>query len=63
MKSENHIKPRVKFCWECGNKLWGNHHTEAIIEGHPRILHETCYKRNYSNCEKVNVVLETGNFL
>jgi len=34
--------PRVKFCWECGRKLWGNHHVIRLIEGHPRTLHKSC---------------------
>lgn len=37
-------KPRVRFCWACGNKLWGNRHTEAFVYGHMRILHKTCAK-------------------
>lgn len=38
-------KPRVKFCWECGQKLWGNHFVEKLVEGHYRILHKQCAKR------------------
>ena len=37
-------KPRVGFCWECGNRLWGRYHTEMEVEGHRRILHRTCAK-------------------
>jgi len=37
-------KPRVRFCWECGNKLRGNYFTEQMFEGHPRILHKQCWK-------------------
>lgn len=38
------LKPRVRFCWYCGNKLWGNHFVEAEVDGHKRILHKRCYK-------------------
>ena len=41
---KDHPKPRVRFCWVCGKKLWGNHHVEVIIDEHLRILHETCYE-------------------
>ena len=34
--------PRVKFCWECSRKLWGNYYTEIIIDRLPRILHKSC---------------------
>lgn len=37
-------KPRVRFCWECGRKLMGNHHTEIEIDGHIRTLHKQCAK-------------------
>ena len=36
------VKPRVKFCWECGKKLWGNHFVEENIDGYSRILHKRC---------------------
>ena len=35
-------KPKVKFCWECGNKLWGNQHVLKRIDGEVRTLHITC---------------------
>ncbi len=35
-------KPRVKWCWWCGNKLRGNHHIEKMVCGHIRILHKEC---------------------
>lgn len=37
-------KPRVRFCWECGRKLWGNHFVEAEHHGHKRIFHKQCWK-------------------
>lgn len=40
----NNVKPRVRFCWECGNKLWGNYFTEQFVEGHDRIMHKQCWK-------------------
>ena len=38
-------KSRVKFCWYCGRRLWGNHHIEAEIDGHVRIAHKQCHKK------------------
>lgn len=38
------IKPRVRFCWDCGKKLYGNHFAEKLIDGHIRILHKGCAK-------------------
>lgn len=35
-------KPRVRFCWSCGNELWGNHFDEVLTEGHVRIFHKAC---------------------
>jgi len=35
-------KPRVRFCWECGRKLRGNHFVEREVGGHIRILHKEC---------------------
>lgn len=35
-------KPRVRFCWECGRKLWGNHHVILNIQGYDRTLHKQC---------------------
>lgn len=46
-------KPRVRFCWECGRKLCGNHFAEAKIEGHFRILHKQCLK-DRSREENIN---------
>jgi hypothetical protein len=37
-------KPRVRFCWHCGRKLWGNHYVEMVIDGHSRVLHKFCAK-------------------
>jgi len=44
-------KPRARFCWECGRKLYGNHYKEIIVDGHPRILHKQCAKM-YKEKEK-----------
>ncbi len=35
-------KPRVKFCWWCGRRLWGRTFTVRNIEGYPRTLHKQC---------------------
>lgn len=37
------LAPRVRFCWMCGAKLWGNKHKEYTDElGHVHIIHTTC---------------------
>jgi hypothetical protein len=41
-KKNKPAKPRVRFCWECGRKLRGNHHVEVEIDGAKRILHKKC---------------------
>ena len=39
-------KPRAKFCWLCGKKLWqGKIHAEMVVDGHHRILHKMCVNR------------------
>jgi len=38
-------KPRVKFCWECGNKLYGNHFKELVAYGCLRTFHKECAKQ------------------
>jgi len=35
-------KPRVRFCWYCGRKLYGNSFVEKEIDRHVRILHKGC---------------------
>ena len=40
--SDDTKKPRVKFCWECGRKLRGNHFAELEAYGQLRILHKEC---------------------
>jgi hypothetical protein len=42
-------KPRTRFCWECGNQLWGNHFEELEVDQHPRILHKECADRIKKN--------------
>lgn len=42
-------KPRIGYCWCCGNKLQGDHHIEKPVpkwsgDDIPRILHKTCAK-------------------
>ena len=34
----------AKFCWLCGNKLYGNHKEELAIDGYPTVLHKSCAK-------------------
>jgi hypothetical protein len=38
-------KPRVKFCWNCGRKLYGNKFATRVIEGFERVLHKECAER------------------
>lgn len=37
-------KPRVRFCWVCSRKLYGNHYREVIFKGDGRakIVHAQC---------------------
>ena len=36
-------KPRVSWCWYCGNKLRGKHFaTVTLSDGHERIVHKEC---------------------
>ena len=34
--------PRVRFCFECGKKLRGNHFIETEVDGHKRSFHKMC---------------------
>lgn len=34
----------VRFCWLCGNKLWGNHKEELVIDDNLKTLHKKCAK-------------------
>jgi len=36
------MKPRVRFCWLCSKKLYGNHFKEIPVDGHVRTLHKAC---------------------
>lgn len=45
-------KPRVRFCWECGKKLRGNHHKVEIINGEECILHISCAKNRTETHEE-----------
>lgn len=46
-------KPRVRFCWECGRKLCGNHYEEVEIppDNIAVIMHKQCAKE-YKNKNK-----------
>ena len=37
-------KPRVNFCWQCGKKLYGNHHELIVVDGYEKIVHKICAK-------------------
>lgn len=36
------VKPKIKFCWECGKKLRGNHHSFLVLKGNVHTLHVSC---------------------
>jgi hypothetical protein len=36
---------KVKFCWICSKKLWGNSSEVLMIDGYSRTLHKTCAKK------------------
>lgn len=38
-------KQKVRFCWECGNRLRGNHYVIKRIDGNDRILHKRCAEK------------------
>ena len=35
-------KSHIRFCWECGNRLWGSHFKEVVVDGVVRITHKNC---------------------
>lgn len=36
----------VKFCWECGRKLYGNHYALCKFDdGYARVLHKRCAQK------------------
>lgn len=35
---------KIKFCWLCGNKLWGNSSKLLTVDGHERTFHKKCAK-------------------
>jgi len=51
-------KPRVRFCWECGRKLWGNGHVSATLkaDGHERVMHKGCFEENKADFTEARVV-------
>ena len=36
------MKRKIKFCWYCGRKLYGNIYATKVVEGYERILHKQC---------------------
>ena len=38
-------KPRVGFCWACGNRLHGRQHVERVVDGALRVLHNFCAQK------------------
>jgi hypothetical protein len=38
-------KPRLNWCWACGNRLHGRQHVEREIGGARRILHVICAQK------------------
>ncbi len=41
-QTKRNKKPRVRFCWECGKQLRGNHHKEVFYQGYWRVCHKSC---------------------
>jgi hypothetical protein len=38
------MKNKVRFCWMCSKKLYGNHSEILTIDSYPRTLHKMCAK-------------------
>lgn len=36
---------RIRFCWECGRKLYGNQYTTVVAFGFERIVHKACREK------------------
>lgn len=47
------MKPRVRFCWHCGNKLRGNHFVEVMVDELPRIVHKECAKEAVEGGDRI----------
>lgn len=39
---ENKKLNSVKFCWECGRKLWGGKGVPIEVDGKDRVVHKSC---------------------
>jgi len=53
------MKPRVKFCWYCGRKLYGKTFIEKEMDGHMRILHKTCAEtKNHEHIARDDQLLD-----
>lgn len=55
------MKESVKFCWECGHKLWGNKYIKKLIDDNIRVLHIQCGKRYPDNPEIIEGGRENEN--
>lgn len=58
-------KPRVNFCWGCGNKLRGKYYAEKVIMGQTKIMHKSCAEKiedrsNHYDQEYYDYVDQTG---
>ncbi len=40
-----------RFCWDCGQQLWGNVFSTLIVHGYPVVLHKDCAKEIQRNPE------------
>jgi hypothetical protein len=48
-------KPRVRFCWHCSKKLWGNHYDVVEYMGIERIVHKQCKHKAEKEIKKEGV--------
>ena len=55
-------RPRVRFCWVCGNKLWAGKFVEAKHkgDGHVKILHRECFRYERDLFEEPNFKPESA---
>lgn len=59
--SKKHEKPAARFCWWCGQGLWGGYvHRKVIVDGLPRIMHKYC--ADHLPYPKIHVMRPCSNF-
>jgi len=53
-------KPRINFCWQCGQKLYHNYHEIIVVDGYEKIVHKTCAKKLKNGIEQCITSGEIG---